>query len=77
VVLKSLFMRLGERSDDICNRLDSEIRMKVSISKVPWCVNNTLWHFVLVALNYLNIIITGSAPELDTIIPNWTYNLLV
>jgi hypothetical protein len=29
VVLTSLFMRL---SDDICNRLDSEITMKVTIS---------------------------------------------
>jgi hypothetical protein len=40
--LKSLFMRLGELSDDICNRLDSEITMKVTISNVPSCVNNTL-----------------------------------
>jgi hypothetical protein len=29
VVLKSLFMRLGEPSDDICNRLDSEMTMKL------------------------------------------------
>jgi hypothetical protein len=42
VVLKPLFMRVGELSDDICNRLDSEITMKVTISKVPWCVNNTI-----------------------------------
>jgi hypothetical protein len=42
VVLKSLFMRLGELSDDICNRLDSEITMKVTISNVPRCVNKTL-----------------------------------
>jgi hypothetical protein len=42
VVLKPLFMRVGELSDDICNRLDSEITIKVTISNVPWCVNNTL-----------------------------------
>jgi hypothetical protein len=42
VVLKSLFMRLGELSDDICKRLDSEITMKVTISNVPRCVNNTI-----------------------------------
>jgi hypothetical protein len=40
VVLKSLFMRLGELSDDICNRLNPEDTM-VTISKVPRCVNNT------------------------------------
>jgi hypothetical protein len=42
VVLKSLFMIVGELSDDICNRLDSEITMKATISNVPWCINNTL-----------------------------------
>jgi hypothetical protein len=42
VVLKSLFMRLGELSDDICNRLDPEITMKVTVSNVPWCVNISL-----------------------------------
>jgi hypothetical protein len=29
MVWKSLFMKVGELSDDICNRLDSEITMKV------------------------------------------------
>jgi hypothetical protein len=77
VVLKSLFMRGGGLNDDICNRLDPEITMKVTISNVPWCADNTHYHFVLVALNYFNIRITGAAPELDTITPNWTYNLLV
>jgi hypothetical protein len=76
VVLKYLFTRLGELCDDICNCLDSEITM-VTISKVPGHVNNTLEYFVLVALNHLNIRITGAAPELNTITPNWTYNLLV
>jgi hypothetical protein len=42
VVLKSVFMRVGELSDDICNHLDSKITMNVTISNVPWCVNNTL-----------------------------------
>jgi hypothetical protein len=42
VVSKSLFMRVGELSDDICNHLDPEIMMKLTISNVPWCVNNTL-----------------------------------
>jgi hypothetical protein len=41
VVLKSLFMRLGQLSDDICNRLDPVITMKVTISNVPWGVDNT------------------------------------
>jgi hypothetical protein len=45
VALKSLFMRLGEPSDDICNRLHPEITMKVTISNVSWCVNNTIYHF--------------------------------
>jgi hypothetical protein len=72
-----LFMRVGELSDDICNRLNSEITTKVTISNVPRCVNNTLYDFVLVALNHLNIRITGATSELDTITPNWTYNLLV
>jgi hypothetical protein len=67
-------MRLGELSDDICNRLDPEITMKVTISNVPWCVNNTL---VLVPLNQLNIRFTSAAPELDTITANWTCNFLV
>jgi hypothetical protein len=48
-------MRLGELSDDIYNRLDSEVTMKVTILNVPLCVNNTLQYFVLVALNHLNI----------------------
>jgi hypothetical protein len=77
VVLKSLFMRLVELSYDICNRLDSEITMKVTISNVPRCVNSTLQYFVLVALDHSNIRIIGAAPELDTITPSWTYNLLV
>jgi hypothetical protein len=42
VVLKSLSMRFGELSDDICNRLDLEITMKATISNVPKCVDNTL-----------------------------------
>jgi hypothetical protein len=63
-------MRLGELGDDICNQLNSEITMKVTISNVPQCGNNTLQYFVLVALNHLNIRITGTAPELDTITPN-------
>jgi hypothetical protein len=44
-------MRLGGLSNDICNRLDSEITMKVTISNVPRYVNNALQYFVLVALN--------------------------
>jgi hypothetical protein len=32
VVLKSPFMRVGELSDDICNRLDLEITVKVNRS---------------------------------------------
>jgi hypothetical protein len=51
--------------------------MKVTISNVPWCVNNTLYYLVFVALNHLNIRFTSAAPKLDTITPNWTYNLLV
>jgi hypothetical protein len=35
VVLKSLFMRVGELSDDICKCLDTAITMKVTISNVP------------------------------------------
>jgi hypothetical protein len=42
VNLKSLFMRVGEHSDYICNLLNPEITMKVTISNVPWCVKNTL-----------------------------------
>jgi hypothetical protein len=42
VVLKSLFMKLGELSDDICDHLNSEITMKANISNLPWCANNTL-----------------------------------
>jgi hypothetical protein len=34
IVLKSLIMRVGEISDDICNRLEPEIMM-VTISNVP------------------------------------------
>jgi hypothetical protein len=41
VVLKSLFMRLGELSDDICNRLDSEITMKVTMQWVTETANQT------------------------------------
>jgi hypothetical protein len=77
VVLKSLFMRLGELSDEIYNRLDSEITMKVTILHVPRCVNNTLLYFVLVAVNHLNTGFPSAVPELDTITPNWTYDLLV
>jgi hypothetical protein len=54
----SLFMRVGKLSDDICNRIDPEITMKVTISNVPWCVDNTLQQFVSVALNHFNIRIT-------------------
>jgi hypothetical protein len=41
LVLKSLFMRLGELGDDISNRLYSEITMKGTISNVLWCVSIT------------------------------------
>jgi hypothetical protein len=50
--MKYLFMRVGELGDDICNCIDPEITMKVTISNVPWCINNTLQHFVLVAMNH-------------------------
>jgi hypothetical protein len=70
-------MRAGDRSDDICNHLDSEITMTVTISNTPCCVDNTHQHFVLVALNHFNIRITGAAQKMDTITPNWTYNLPV
>jgi hypothetical protein len=36
VVLKYLFMRAGELRDDICNRLDPEVTMKITISNIPW-----------------------------------------
>jgi hypothetical protein len=65
-------MRVGELSDDICNRLDPEVTMKVTVAKVPWCVDYTLQHFVLIALNHLNNRLTGAAPKLATITPNWT-----
>jgi hypothetical protein len=68
-------MTVGELSDAICNRLDQEITM-VTISSVPWCVDNTRYHFVLIALNHFNIRITGATPKLDTITPNWTYTCL-
>jgi hypothetical protein len=77
MVLKSLFMSDDELSNDICNRLNPEITMKVTILNVPWCVDSTLYHFVLIALNHFNIRGTGAAPKLDTITPNRTYNLLV
>jgi hypothetical protein len=41
VVLKSLFMRVGELSNDICNHLNTKFMM-VAISNVPWCRDNTL-----------------------------------
>jgi hypothetical protein len=41
VVLKSLFMKVGELNDDICNNLDPEITM-VTILNGPWCVDSTL-----------------------------------
>jgi hypothetical protein len=50
VVLKSLFKSVGGTRGDICNRLYPEI-----ISNVPWCVDNILQHFDLVALNHFNI----------------------
>jgi hypothetical protein len=43
VVSKSLYMRVGELSDDICNRLDPEITLKVIILNGPLCVDNTLF----------------------------------
>jgi hypothetical protein len=46
VVLKSLFMRAGRHSDDICNHLDAEITMKVTILNVPWCIDSI--SFVLI-----------------------------
>jgi hypothetical protein len=70
VVLKFLFMIVGELSDDICNRLNPEIAMKVTILNVPWCSDSTLYHFVLVALNHFDTRITSPAPKLDTITPN-------
>jgi hypothetical protein len=42
VVLKSHFKRIGELSDDICDRLYPKITTKVTISDVPWCVDNTV-----------------------------------
>jgi hypothetical protein len=69
-------MRADELRDDICNGLDPEITMNVAISNVPCCVYNTYYHFILAVLNHFNIRITGAAPKLDTIAPNWTYTLL-
>jgi hypothetical protein len=77
VVLKSLFSIFSELSDDICKPLDRQVKIKATISKVPWCISNTILQIILVLLNDLNIRITGAAPELDTITPNYTYNLLV
>jgi hypothetical protein len=42
VAFKSLLMRFGELSDDICNHSDSEIKMKVTNSNVPRCVVTTM-----------------------------------
>jgi hypothetical protein len=36
VVLKPLFMRVGKFNNDICNCLDSEIAMMVTISNMPY-----------------------------------------
>jgi hypothetical protein len=41
VVLKSLYMRVSELSEDICNCLDPKI-MVVTISNIQPCVGNTL-----------------------------------
>jgi hypothetical protein len=49
VVLKSLFLRVGERSNDIYNRLDPEVMIRNTISNLPMCIDSTLYHFVLVA----------------------------
>jgi hypothetical protein len=70
-------MRVGEISDNIYNRLDPEISIKVTVSNIPFCVDNTLLHFGFGKLNDFNIRFNGAAPELDTITPNWTYYLLV
>jgi hypothetical protein len=64
VVFKSLFMRVGELSD-ICNRLDPEIALTIHFSTV------------LRAFNHFSTRINGTAPELDTVTPSLTYNLLV
>jgi hypothetical protein len=64
--LKSLFMRVGRLSDDLCNHLNPKITMKVTVLNIPWCVDSTLYHFVLIVLNHFNIRITGAGPKLDT-----------
>jgi hypothetical protein len=46
-------MRVGEHSDDICNRLDLEITV-ITISSVPWYIDNTLQHFVWVQTGRIN-----------------------
>jgi hypothetical protein len=69
-------MTVGNLSIDICNHLDPEIMMKVTISYVPWRVDNTLYRRVLIVLNHFNIRITGAAPKLVAITPNWMHNLL-
>ena len=33
-------MRGGGLSDDFCNRIDPKVTMKVTVTNVPWCVDN-------------------------------------
>jgi hypothetical protein len=45
--------------------------MKVTVTNIPRRLDNTLYHFVLEALNHLDldVRITGAAPKLDAITP--------
>jgi hypothetical protein len=38
-------MRVGKLSDDVCNGLDPEIMIQITILNIPWCVDNAPQHF--------------------------------
>jgi hypothetical protein len=51
VVLKSVFVRVGELSDDISNRLDPEIKMKVALNHFNFRITGTAPKLDIITVN--------------------------
>ena len=74
---QSRFVGYGWFFDDLTDRLHSEIPMEISVSNVPWCVNNAPQYLVLKSLYYVSVCLAGTPPQLDAICPHWFKDLFV
>jgi hypothetical protein len=62
MMLKPLLMRVGISPNVVCDSFDTEIAMDVTVSKVPWYIDNALENFMLISLDDVYIRLLGASP---------------